>query len=102
MAIDFRNVVVEEEEETPPSGTKVFTGEVSFGREVRRATTAIKSFRLDYKTFDHHINVIEVASEVINTPGNIALFRVLCRYADQNFDDKYTARFELLVIADVV
>jgi hypothetical protein len=98
MAIDFRTVNL-----TVPggSGTKTITGTAFFGSDVRRAATAINGFRLDYADADHHINVIEVNAEVIGTPGAAVSLRVLCQYADKNFDDAYSGRVDLLVVADV-
>ena len=98
MAIAFRTVDLA----VPGgAGTKVVTGAAFFNTDVRSAQTAIKSFRFDYANSDHHINVIEARSEVISTPGTTAAVRVICQYADQNFDDAYSGRVELLVIADV-
>jgi hypothetical protein len=79
----------------------VVPGAAFFATDVRSAQTAIKSFRLDYANSDHHINVIEVRSEVTSTPGTAAALRVICQYADQNFDDAYSGQVELLVVADV-
>ena len=83
------------------SGTKVVEDTVLFNGDVRSAETAIKAYLFDYSSSDHHINVIEVATSVVATPANSVRFRVVCRYADQNFDDAYTGRVEVLVVADV-
>jgi hypothetical protein len=98
MAIAFRTVTL-----TVPggSGTKVIPGTAFFNTDVRSAGTAINGFRLDYADADHHINVVEVNSEVLETPGTAVSLRVICQYADKNFDDAYSGRVEVLVIADV-
>ncbi len=98
MATAFRTATI-----TVPggSGTKVLEGAAFFNTDVRSADVAIKSFRFDYSSSDHHINVIEVRSEVLATPGTAARVRVVCQYADQNFDDAYTGSIQLLVVADV-
>lgn len=83
------------------AGTKVVEDTAIFGGPVLSADTAIKSFLFDYSNSDHHINVVEVTTEVMATPLNTARVRVLCRYADQNFDDGYTGRVRVLVVADV-
>lgn len=98
MAIDFRSLSIP----IPGgAGTKVVEDTAIFGGEVVRAETALKSFLFDYSNSDHHINVVEVTTSVIATPANTARVRVLCRYADQNFDDPYTGHVRVLVIADV-
>jgi len=98
MAIAFRTVTLD----VPGgSGTKVVTGTAFFSTDVRSAATAINGFRLDFANADHHINVVEVNSEVIGTPGTAVSLRAICQYADKNFDDAYSGRVELLVIADV-
>jgi hypothetical protein len=98
MAIAFRTITLN----VPGgSGTKAIPGTAFFDSDVRSAGAAINGFRLDYANSDHHINVIEVNSEVIATPGSAVSLRVICQYADQNFDDAYSGRVDLLVIADV-
>jgi hypothetical protein len=98
MPIDFRTVAI-------PigggSGTKVEEDSALFGSSVLRADCAIQSFLFDYSNADHHINVIEVFTDVIATPGPTARVRVICRYADQNFDDSYTGFVRVLVVAQV-
>jgi hypothetical protein len=44
---------------------------------------------------------VEATTQVLATPLNTVRVRVLTRYADQNFDDAYTGRVDVLVIADV-
>jgi hypothetical protein len=98
MAIAFRTATIS----VPGgSGTKVLDGAAFFNTDVQSADVAIKSFRFDYSNSDHHINVIEVRSEVLSTPGTAARVRVICQYADQNFDDPYTGSVQLLVVANV-
>ena len=98
MAIAFRTVNL-----TVPggSGTKVVPGTAFFDTDVRSAGTAINGLRLDFANADHHINVVEVNSEVTGTPGTAVSLRVICQYADKNFDDPYSGRVDVLVIADV-
>jgi hypothetical protein len=98
MPIDFRSINIEIPAGT---GTKVREDSVLFGSSVLRADSAIKSFLFDYSNADHHINVVEVATSVVGTPGPTARVRVLCRYADQNFDDSYTGNVRVLVVAQV-
>lgn len=98
MATEFRSLSIP----IPGgSGTKVVEDSVLFGTSVLRADSAIKSFLFDYSSSDHHINVIEVTTSVIATPGPTARVRVVCRYADQNFDDAYSGHVRVLVVADV-
>lgn len=98
MAIDFRNLSIP----IPGgSGTKVVEDTAVFGGDVQRASTAIRGLLFDYSNSDHHINVVEATTQVLATPLNTVRVRVLTRYADQNFDDAYTGRVDVLVIADV-
>jgi hypothetical protein len=98
MATEFRSLSIP----IPGgSGTKVVEDSALFGASVLRADSAIKSFLFDYSSSDHHINVIEVTTSVIATPGPTARVRVVCRYADQNFDDAYSGHVRVLVVADV-
>ena len=100
MAIAFRDVNIF----VPVgSGTKVLNGTAFFNdtSDVRAADVAIKGFRFDYTDGDHHINVIEVRAGVLSLTNNTVQVEVLCEYADQNFDDAYTGRILLLVMAEV-
>jgi hypothetical protein len=62
---------------------------------------AIKAFRFDYVNSEHNINVIEVAVGLRDMDGPAVVIGVTCQYADQNFDDAYTGRIEVMVFADV-
>jgi hypothetical protein len=98
MAIDFRSLSIP----IPGgAGTKVVEDTAIFGGQVVRADSAVKSFQFDYSSGDHHINVVELTTSVISTPFNTARIRVVCRYADVNFDDEYTGHVRVLVVADV-
>jgi hypothetical protein len=98
MAIDFRTPSI-----TIPSGTgrRLFNSTATFGSRVVRAGVAVNGFNLDYVNSDHHINTVEVDTDVISISGNTVTFRVECHYADQNFDDPYQGYVTALVIADV-
>lgn len=82
-------------------GTKVVEDTAVFSGRINRADTALKSVLLDYSDSDHHINVVEATSTVISINANTARVRVVCRYADVNFDDAYTGNVQVLVVADV-
>lgn len=98
MPVDFRSLSIP----IPGgSGTKVVEDTAVFGGQVARADTALKSILFDYSSSDHHINVVEAQTSVINTINNTVRVRVICRYADQNFDDAYTGHVRVLVVADV-
>jgi len=76
-------------------------GSVSFQKKVRVAEVAVRGFLLDFASKDHHINVVEVATEFGGIEGEIVRFRVACEYADKNFDDEYSGHVDVLVIADL-
>ena len=86
-----------------PSGTgrRSINDIVTFGSAVIRAGIAVNGFRLDYDSEDHHINTVEVDTDIINIGGNTVEFRVECNYCDRNFDDSYSGEVVALIIADV-
>ena len=86
-----------------PNGTglRTINDTVSFDSRVRRAEVAISGFRLDYRNADHHIDTVEIDVDLLSRAGNDVSFRVRADYADQNNDDLYRGRVEVLVIADV-
>jgi hypothetical protein len=86
-----------------PSGTgrRDINDSVSFGSLVRNAAVTINGFQLDYVRSDHHINVVEIDSDVSSISGNDVHFRVQADYTDKNHDDAYRGYVEVLVIADV-
>ena len=98
MPLDFRT-----QEISIPSGTgrRSINGTAAFGSNVRRANVAVNGFKLDYVNSDHHINVVEIDTDVVNITGSVVEFRVECDYADKNFDDSYRGSIAILVIADV-
>jgi hypothetical protein len=98
MALDFRRKRV-----TIPSGTgrRNINDFVTFGSPVRRAEVAVNGFQVDYVNADHHINVVEIDTDITNIGGPTVNFRVEADYADKNFDDPYRGYVEVLVIADV-
>ena len=83
------------------SGRRELHDSVSFQGKVRVAEVALRGFLLDFVTSDHHINVVEVATEFAGAEGEIVRFRVDCQYADKNFDDQYFGHVDVLVIADL-
>lgn len=98
MPADFRSVNLPVPGGT---GTKTVEDTVIFGSPVQRADTALRSFLFDYSSEDHHINVVEATTGVVSINGNTVRVRAVCRYADKNFDDAYTGRIQLLVVAQV-
>ena len=98
MATDFRvqNILI-------PNGTgrRTIPGSVTFGSRVNRAAVAINGYKMDYVSSDHHINIVEVDTDLTGVSGNTVNFRVQCNYADRNFDDRYEGYVSALVIADV-
>jgi hypothetical protein len=98
MAVAFLNRRVE----VPRGkGRRELHDSVSFQGKVRVAEVALRGFLLDFVTSDHHINVVEVATEFAGTEGEIVRFRVDCQYADKNEDDQYSGFVDVLVIADL-
>lgn len=98
MALDFRRRTV-----SIPSGVgrRSINDSVTFASRVNRAEVALNGFKLDYISEDHHINVVEIDTDVLGISTNTVNFRIQCDYADKNFDDRYRGYIEVLVIADV-
>jgi hypothetical protein len=86
-----------------PAGTgrSDINDSVSFRSPVRSAAVALNGFQVDYMNSDHHINVVEIDTDLSAISGNDVHFRVQADYADKNFDDPYRGYVEVLVIADV-
>jgi hypothetical protein len=86
-----------------PSGTgrRSIERSARFGSPVRRANVALNGFKLDYTNSDHHINIVEVDTDIVAIDGYTVRFRVECNYADRNFDDPYSGYVTALVIAEV-
>jgi len=73
----------------------------TFGSNVRRAAVVLNGFKLDYANEDHHINLLEVDTDISTIVGPTVHFRVEAAYADKNFDDPYSGYISVTVIADV-
>jgi len=82
------------------TGRRSINGTAAFGRDVRVADVAVNGFVLDYTSSDHHINIVEIDTDVVNVRGDIVEFRVECQYADKDFNDPYRGSVSILVIAD--
>lgn len=96
--VDFRTISL-----SVPQGTgrRSIEGSVAFGSNVFQAGVALNGFKLDFVTADHHLNVIEVDSDVTSITGNIVGIRAQCEFADKNFDDPYFGYVTMMVIASV-
>lgn len=97
MTVDFRTVSI-----NVPNGTgrrRIF-GSTTFPTGVNRAAVTLNGFKADFADDDHHINVIEVDTDVVNFTGNTVNFVVECQYADKNFDDSYAGFVTATVIVD--
>lgn len=101
MATDFRTQSISIPRNT---GRRSIKGSAHFGSRVNRAAVALNGYKMDYVNDDHHINIVEVDTDLdptIPISGNTVNFRVECNYADKNFDDLYEGYVTVLVIADV-
>jgi hypothetical protein len=98
LAIEFITTFVD----VPPgTGRRQLNGSVNLADKfVRSANVALAGFTLDFANSDHHINVVEVATQFAGFRGQIVNFRVTCQYADKNFDDTYSGRIFVLVIVE--
>ena len=96
IAFSTRNVPI-------PSGKgrREINESTTFGSRVRSAAVAINGFKLDYVDSDHHINVVEIDSDVSLIEENEVHFLVEVHYADKDFNDAYQGYVQVLVIANV-
>ncbi|MEE2056588.1 hypothetical protein [Rhodococcus artemisiae] len=97
MAIQFATPSI-----TIPLGTgrRSIQSTVSFSGRVVRAGVALNGFKIDYDDDDHHINIVEVDTDLVRISGGTVVFNVECQYADKNFDDKYSGYVTALIIAE--
>ena len=84
------------------TGTRELSAIHDFGRTVNSAAAAMNGFKFDYADDDHHINVIEANTAVVNVSGSLVTYRIVARFADKNFDDEYSGFIDVLLVADVV
>ena len=110
MAVDFRTRSLN----LPGgSGTKKVFGTVQFPTNVSRAELMLNAFKVDFADDDHHINVMEIDTDLGGHPpapveqqpppaieGGKVRFTVTCQYADKNFDDAYAGYVTVVVLAD--
>lgn len=97
MAVDFKTISI-----TVPRGTgrRRLRNDVQFPSTVNGAAVTLSGFKADFADSDHHINVIEINTEIEDIHGNIVFFAVECQYADKNFDDAYSGYVTVTVVAD--
>src|SRR5687767_13214600 len=98
MPVDFRQVSV-----NIPSGTgrRKIESSVRFDSTVNRAVVVLNGFNLDYANSDHHINLLEVDTDVrAIVDGFTVRLTIEADYADKNHDDPYRGYVTATVIAD--
>ena len=98
MGVEFKTKSV-----AIPTGTgrRSIVSSVNFSKPVKKASIVLNGFKLDYANADHHVNIVEVDTDVVNTSGSQVNFRVECNLADKNSDDGYSGYVTALVIAEV-
>lgn len=97
MSVDFKTISI-----PVPSGTgrRRLRNDVEFSSSVNRAAVTLNGFKVDFANTDHHINVIEIDTDLEDIHGNVVFFAVECQYADKNFDDSYSGYVTVTVMAD--
>ena len=98
MPTDFRTQTL-----NIPAGTgrRSLTGSVTFATRVNSANIALNGYKFDFVNADHHINIVEVDTDLLGISGNTVNYRVEFEYSDKNFDDAYRGYVTALIIADV-
>ena len=71
MAVEFITTRIEVPRGT---GRRQLNGSVPFQRKVRVANIALRGFLLDFVNSDHHINVVEVSTNLGVIEGEIVHF----------------------------
>jgi hypothetical protein len=101
MSIAFSSRRVEVPE---GSGTQVLQGSAAFGGDIRGAELAIKSFGFDFIGGPRPLNVIQVATSLLDIAKPFVNFQVECNYLDSGDPDphNYHGFIDVLIIADIV
>ncbi len=83
-------------------GQRTIPGRVTFDARVVTASVVLNGFRMDFAASDHHINVLQIDTDMTGISGRTVNFRVQCQYADKNFDDPYSGYITVTIIAETV
>ncbi len=83
------------------SGHRSIQSSAKFGSRISQAGVVLNGFQLDYVDSDHHINVLEVDTDIVSFSGDTVTIRVECNYVDKNFDDPFFGYVTATVIAEV-
>jgi hypothetical protein len=110
MAVDFRSETL-----NVPNGTgrKRLFGTTTFPSQVNRAAVTLNGFKVDFADDDHHINIVEIDTDLGGHPspsagepppppieGNKVRWTAEVYYADKNFDDAYSGYVTVTVVVD--
>jgi len=99
MTITFKSTRIEV---TQGGGTKVFPGRVAVSGDIQRAECAIKSFGFDFLGDPEALNIIQIATNIVNVAKPEINFEVECKYVDKGGPNprSYVGFIDVLVIAD--
>ena len=86
---------------TNVQGKQTETETVQFQRPVISAQTAVRGFNFDFRTGDHHIDNVQVATAVRRTGPLDVEVEATVLYADKDKQDDYSANVNVLIIAEV-
>jgi hypothetical protein len=86
---------------TNVQGRQTETETVQFQTQVVSAETAVRGFNFDFRTGDHHIDNVQVATAVRRTGVDEVEVEATVLYADKDKQDDYSGNVNVLVIAEV-
>jgi hypothetical protein len=86
---------------TNVQGRQTETETVQFQSQIVSAETAVRGFNFDFRTGDHHIDNVQVATAVRRTGQLDVEVEATVLYADKDKQDDYSGNVNVLVIAEV-
>jgi len=89
--IPFRNV----------QGKQTESETVQFQQQVLSAETAVRGFNFDFRTGDHHIDMVQVSTRVKRRGIVDVEVEATVLYADKDKQDDFSGNVNVLVIAEV-
>jgi hypothetical protein len=82
-------------------GKQTKTETVQFQKAVQSAETAVRGFNFDFRTGDHHIDMVQVSTRVKRKGADDVEVEATVLYADKDKQDDFSGNVNVLVIAEV-
>jgi hypothetical protein len=98
MAVAFRNTNIAF---TNVQGKQTRSETVQFDSQVNQAETAVRGYNFDFRTGDHHIDMVQVTTRVKRKGIVDVEVEATVLYADKDKADDYSGNVNVLIIAEV-